>query len=109
MFGSKMDSVEKAIRKNNLATLISLSDNKDKEVSLAAIAGIASVGGQEASNYLISRLGSQDPEVRIAVARSLGTLGDKHTKAYVSAQLSKETDPEVREAMGQAMTHIKSY
>jgi len=109
MFGSKMDSVEKAIKKNNAAALIGLGDNKDKEVCLAAIAGLGSVGGQEACNYLISRLSSQEPEVRIAAAHALGALGDKHTKAFVSAQMSKETDPAVRDAMGQAMMHIKSY
>ena len=109
MFGSKMDSVEKAIKKSNAVALIGLGDNKDKEVSLAAIAGLGSVGGQDACNYLISRLNSQDSEVRVAAAHALGALGDKHTKAFISAQMNKETDPAVRDAMGQAMSHIKSY
>ncbi len=109
MFGNKMDSVEKAIKKNNAGSLIAMGGNKDKEVSLAAIAGLGCVGGQEACNYLISRLCSQEPEVRIAVAQALGAIGDKHTKAFISAQMNKETDTAVREAMGLAMSHIKSY
>lgn len=109
MFGSKMSSVEKAVKKNNPGTLMSLGDNKDREVSLAAIAGLGSIGGHEAANYLITRLQSEEPEIRLAAAQALGAIGDIHTKAFVNAQMNKETNPEVREAMSQAMAHIKSY
>ncbi|MFH1513596.1 MAG: HEAT repeat domain-containing protein [Bacillota bacterium] len=109
MFGSKLSAVEKAVKKCNAGALIAMGSNKDKEVSLAAIAGLGSVGGQEACNYLISRLSSQEPEARIAAAHALGAIGDKHTKAFISAQMNKETDTAVREAMGLAMSRIKSY
>lgn len=109
MFGSKLGAVEKAIQKNNTSALISLGENKDLEVRLAAIAGLGIVGGEEVSHFLISRLSSPEAEVRVAAAHALGALGDKHTKAFVSAQMNKETDPDIREAMGQAMMHIKSY
>ena len=109
MFGSKMGAVEKAIKKSNAGALMELAGNKEREVGLAAIVGLGAVGGHEATNFLISQLGNPDAEFRIAVAQALGVIGDKHTKAFVSAQISKETDDKVREAMGAAMANIKSY
>ncbi len=109
MFGNKMGNVEKAIKKNNAAALIGLADGKDTEVTLAAVAGLGGIGGQEACNYLISCLGNADVAIRIAAAKALGAIGDKHTKAFISAQMNKETDPQVRETMAQAMMLIKSY
>ena len=109
MFGNKMNAVEKAIRKKNANALIGLADTNDMEVHLAAIHGLGSVGGDDACNYLVSRLGSEEPEVRIAVAKALGELGDKHTKAFVTAQIAKETNPEVKEALSKAMSQIRNY
>lgn len=109
MFGNKMNQVEKAITKNNASTLIGLCDNKDQEVCLAAIAGLGTVGGEDAINFLLANLQSSDPKVRIAISQSLGALGDIHTKAFVSAQMSKEENPDVREALGKALGQIKNY
>jgi HEAT repeat protein len=109
MFGNKMNHVEKAIAKNNVSSLIDLCGDKDKGVCLAAIAGLGSVGGDDASNYLISHLQNADPKVRIGIAQALGALGDMHTKAFVSAQLSKEENPDVKEALRKALGQIKNY
>ena len=109
MFGNKMGAIEKAIKKNNSGALIDLAGNKDAEVSMAAIAGLGSIGDQEAVNFLISQLGNPQAEVRVAVAKAMGVIGDKHTKAFVSAQMSKETDEAVRQALTEAMSHIKNY
>ena len=109
MFGSKMSKVEKAIEKNNLKALLDLADAKDPEVRMAAIVGMGKVGGDDASNYLITQLRNPEAPVRIAVAQALGLLADMHTKAHVAAQLAKETDPEVRDAMSKAMGNIKDY
>jgi HEAT repeat protein len=109
MFGNKMGNVEKAIKKSNVAALIGLADGKDAEVKHAAITGLGGIGGHEACNYLISCLSNTEAATRIAAAQALGVIGDKHTKAFLSAQMNKETDPQVRETMAQAMTHIKSY
>jgi HEAT repeat protein len=109
MFGNKMNAVEKAIKKGNAGTLIDLSGNKDPEVSFAAIAGLASIGGDDASHYLITRLQSPEPEVRIAIAQALGTIANKHTKAFLAAQLKKEEDPKVKEVLQHEMGKIKEY
>lgn len=109
MFGNKMDKVAKAIEKNNAGMLIQLAENNDPSVRLAAIAGLGKVGGDETSNCLITLLHSEDKATRLAVAQALGELGDMHTKAHLAAQLSKETDPEVHEAMSKAMSSIKGY
>ena len=109
MFGNKMKQVEKAIKKDNTSKLVDLCDNKDQEVCLAAIEGLGSIGGDGAANYLVSHLQSAEPKVRIAIAHALGVLGDIHSKAAVVAQMNKEEDPDVREALSKALTHIKSY
>ena len=109
MFGNTMSHVEKAIRKKNAPALIKLCTDKDPEVCIAAIAGLGVVGGDEGSNYLISRLQSVEPSIRIAVARALGELGDMHTKAHVAAQLDKEKDPEVHKALSNALAKIRNY
>lgn len=109
MFGNKMNHVEKAIAKSNASSLINLCSDKDKDVCFAAIAGLGSVGGDDASNYLISHLQNNDPKIRIAIIQALGVLGDMHTKAFVSARLSKEENPDVQEALRKALGQIKNY
>jgi len=109
MFGDKMGKVEKAIEKQNAKALIDLADTKDTALRLAAIAGVGKVGGDDAANYLITQLADSDSQVRIAVAEALGVMGNMHTKAHISAQLNKETDPLVREAISKAMKNIKGY
>ncbi len=109
MFGNKMNAVEKAIKKSNANSLIGLANGNDLEVALAAVAGLGSIGGDDACNYLVAHVGSEAPEMRIAVAQALGKIGDMHTKAFVSAQIAKETNPEVREALTRVMSQIRSY
>lgn len=109
MFGNKMNAVEKAVGKNNAGSLIKLAGENDLSVSLAAIEGLGGVGGQEASNYLVMRLGDENRDIRIAVAKALGEIANVHTKAFLSAQMNKETDPDVKEAMREAMVNIKEY
>lgn len=109
MFGSKMSKVEKAIKTNNAHKLIELSGNNDMAVCLAAIAGLGKVRDDNATNFLISRLQNVEPKIRIAIAQALGMIGNVHTKAHLSAQMNKETEPEVREAFGAAMSNIKDY
>ena len=109
MFGNKMNAVEKAIRKNNASALVGLADGSDMEVCLAAIDGLGTVGGDEACNFLVAHVGNDAPTIRIAVAKALGRIGDKHTKAFVNAQIAKETDPEVLEELHKAMSKIRNY
>ncbi len=109
MFGNPMSKVTKAIEKKNAKVLITLADSNDLEVRKAAMIGLGKIGGEDVSNYLITRLASTDPAVRIIVADALALLGDVHTKAHVSAQMTRETDPKVRDALGKAMASIKGY
>ncbi len=109
MFGNKMNAVEKAVKKSNAGVLVGLAGNGDLSVSLAAIEGLGTVGGQAASNYLVTRLQSEEPEVRTAVAKALGKIANVHTKAFLAAQMNKETDPEIKEIMREAMVNIKEY
>ena len=109
MFGNKMNAIEKAVKKNNAGVLAGLANNHDRAVIMAAIEGLGAVGGQEASNYLVTRLGDEDKEIRVTVAKALGRIADVHTKAFLAAQMNKETDAEVKEVMREAMVNIKEY
>ena len=104
-----MGKVDKAVEKRNPGALIELAQSKDAALRLAAIAGLGKVGGDESTNYLVTQLGNAEPTVRVAVADALGAIGDMHTKAHVSAQISRETDPLVKDAMCKAMANIKGY
>ena len=109
MFGNKMNAIEKAVKKGNANALVGLADNKDEAISLEAIKALGTVGGMDASNYLVNRLQSPDVKVRMAVAKSLGEIADVHTKAFLFAQMNKETDPAVKSAMSEAMVKIREY
>ena len=109
MFGNKMEQVSKAIEKKSASKLIKLCEDTDQEVRMAAIAGLGVVGGDDASNYLVFHLKNPNPEVRVAIAKALGILGDMHTKAFVLAQMNKEKDPDVLEALRKALGTIKDY
>lgn len=109
MFGNKMNAVEKAIRKNHIPALIELSESKEEDVSLKAIEGLGSAGGDDASHYLVTRLQDPDPKRRAAVAAALGVIANKHTKAFLASQLKKEEDETVKEALLDAMVKIKEY
>jgi HEAT repeat protein len=101
--------IERAIEKKDARKLIALTESCDKDIYLAAITGLGKVGGDDAANYLTTLIQNAEPDTRIAVALALGMIGDMHTKAVLSAQLSKETEPKVREAIGAAMSGIKDY
>ncbi|MBE0600154.1 MAG: HEAT repeat domain-containing protein [Firmicutes bacterium] len=109
MFGNKTNAVEKAIRKNHVPALIELSENKDAGVSFKAIEGLGTLGGDDASHYLITRLQDTDAKVRAAVAQALGMVANKHTKAFLASQLKKETDETAKKAILDAMVKIKEY
>jgi len=76
---------------------------------LAAINGLASVGGEDAAHYLVTVLQCEEADIRLAVVQALGTIANRHTKAFLSAQLQKEKDPKVEEALRQAMVKIQDY
>lgn len=104
-----MSKVEKAIKKNNLAALAEMAEGKDENQRFEAILGLGQIGGDGAINYLVTKLNDDSPKTRIAIAQALGVIGDPHTKAHIAAQLQKETNPEVREAISKAMSHIREY
>ncbi len=109
MFGTKMDKIKKAVKNSNVKTLIELANSKDMHIKLAAIDGIGKVGGDDASNYLVMQLRNIDAQIRVAAATALGETGDIHSRAHISGQLTRETDPHIRDAMSKAVMKIGSY
>ncbi len=109
MFESKLEKVEKAVRKGNEQALIKLAELKDMECKLAAIAGLGKTSGDDGFNYLVLQVRNQDALVRTAAAKALGQTGNPHAKAYLKAQYKVETDAKARDAMNDAISKIKEF
>ncbi len=109
MFESKMEKIEKAVRKGNEQTLIKLAESKEMEYRLAAIAGLGKTRGDDGFNYLILLLRNADAQIRTVAAKALGETGNPHAKTYLKAQYKVETDPKAREAQSDAAAKIKEF
>lgn len=109
IFGNKMKQVESAIAHKKEKKLIELSQGKDPQVVLAAIAGLGKVGGENAINFLVTQLRNIDPQMRAAAATALGDIGDPHAKAHISGVLKFEKNADTVKAMHAAMAKISDY
>ena len=70
---SKLSKVEKCIQKGKENDLIKLTQDKDMEVRLAAIAGLGKLPDNDnVCNTLIGMMNDHSPEVRAACATALG-------------------------------------
>lgn len=72
----KLEKIEKCVQKGKEDELVKLVHDRDKNVRLAAIAGLGRAGKDNACNVLITLLLDDDPEIRSASASALGDLGD---------------------------------
>lgn len=109
MFGSKLNKVEKAIKKGDEPELIRLAGDKDMAVRQAAIAGLGKTNGDDGFNHLVLLIRHQDAIIRTAAAKALGESGNPHGKTYLKAQGKLEKDLTAREAMAEAAAKIKEF
>ena len=96
---SKLAKVEKCVQKGKEEELIRLSQDKEKKVRVAAIAGHGQVGKGDAYNHLVTMMEDEDPEIRIACIKALGVMKDAAADTPLRHQMSKETDEEVKAAI----------
>ena len=64
----KLEKIEKCVQKGKEDELVKLVHDRDKNVRLAAIAGLGRAGKDNACNVLITLLLDDDPEIRSASA-----------------------------------------
>ena len=104
---SKLNKVEKCIEKGKDEELVKLAQDKDLEVRLAAIAGLGKMSGKDsASNALISMMTDAEPKVRAACAAAMGELRVDRADTHLRYHLEREKDPQVIEAMEQALSAL---
>ena len=106
---AKIDKVDKALAKKNYELLVDLSKDKDKEVRLAAIDGLASIRDEIGMNTLIMILNDPDVQIRVAAAKGLGKIGNEHAKVHLEFRIKKESDPNVIAAMTECKKMLKAH
>lgn len=104
---SKLDKIQKCIEKGKESPLVKLSADKDKEVRLAAIAGMGKVGKDDSFNAMVpSMLIDEDPDIRCAAAAALGEMKNPHASAHLRYYLERESDEKVKSAIKSAIASL---
>ncbi len=104
---SKLDKIQKDIEKGKESALIKLASDKDKEVRLAAIAGMGKIGKDDSFNAMVpSMLIDEDPDIRAAAATALGVMKNAHASAHLRYYLEREKDEKVVAAIRSAIAAL---
>ena len=104
----KIKEIKAAVGKKNLELLKSYVQSSDPSVRIAALDGIARIGGFNAFHPIVGQLSSSNADVRIAAAEALVTLGDPRGRTYLMYYMEEDPSPEVREAMNAALGKMPS-
>lgn len=104
---AKLDKIQKCVDKRKESALIKLAHDKDKEVRLAAIAGMGKIGRDDSMNDLIGMLHDADADIRAACATALGEIKNDHAEAHIQYQLGKEQDEKAQQAMKNALVMLR--
>lgn len=104
---SKLEKIQKDIEKGKEAPLIKLAQDKEKEVRLAAIAGMGKVGKDDSFNAIVpAMLIDEDPDIRAAAALALGVMKNSHASAHLRYYLEREKDEKVIAAIKTAISNL---
>ena len=109
MFGSKTDKIARAIEKKKPSAMIKLAKDADPKVRIAALEGLGKIKSNDGFAILTYSLNDVDASVRAAAAKGLADLGDVHGKAHIVFAMNKEPDEKAKQAMHEAMQHLKDY
>lgn len=104
----KIEKIEKLTQKGKVGKLISLAGDKDKDVRVAAIAGLGKLAENEDSlNALIGMMENEDPDIRKAVVTALGDSKGSYVETKLRYCMSHEKDSQVLEAAREALKKIR--
>jgi len=104
----KLKQISRAVEKKNIAQLQAHAQSTDPELRIAAVNGLAEVGGNGVFQPLIAQLSCPHPDVRIAAAAALGKLGEQRGRSFLLHYMNSDPDTEVRKAMRKALANLPS-
>jgi len=109
--GNNIEKINQLAQKGKAAKILPFLKSKDQPTRIAAIRGLGRCANdEEAYNNLTSMMSTtSDKEELIAIYDSLGELGKEQTFYHLSHYISKETDPQLLEAMRKAMAKIRQH
>ena len=99
---------EKLASKRKFGSIAKHLKSKNPEVRLDALYGLGFCGGEDAINVLTNWSNSEDPKERLESVKALAKCGKDYSITQMRYQLQSETDPEVIDAMKEAMATIRS-
>ncbi len=103
----KLEKIQKCVEKGKEGALVKLSSDKDKEVRLAAIAGMGKIGKDDSFNAMVpAMLIDEDPDIRAAAAEALGVMQNVHASAHLRYYLEREKDEKVIAAIHNAISAL---
>lgn len=104
---SKVDKVEKYVKKGKVDKLTVLAHDTDKEVALAAISGLEKmISNEQSMNTLVGMLENENPEIRKAAVTALGSSSGSYVETQLRYCIGHETNLEVLQAAKDAMARI---
>ena len=104
---SKLDKVKKYAEKGKEDKLIALANDSDKEVRIAAIHGLASIGKEDSFNALIHMMDDSDTDIKISVIEALGNSHSSYADTHLRYALAHETDAKIQDAIRKALAALK--
>lgn len=94
-----LSKMQKAVAKKKSGPIIDLMKKADKEVLIKALEALGQIGDEDATNRITHYLDHEDKDVRLAACRGALVINTEYMKTRVRYQLSKETDPDVKQKM----------
>lgn len=101
--------IDKAVQKKKIDVLQAHAQSTDVSVRIAAINGLAEVGGSAVFQPLIAQLSCSNPDIRIAAAEALGRMGDSRGRSYLLHYMESDPDSRVRASMRKALSMLPSH
>lgn len=105
----KIDKIEKYVKSGKVKKVITLALNDDKEVRLAAIAGLGKlVESEDAMNALINMMDDIDVDIREAAVTALGESRDSYVETQLSYCISHDKEAKVIDAAKKSLEKIRA-
>lgn len=104
----KIEKIEKLAGKGKAEKVLKFFGDKDKEVRLAAIAGVSGmIENEDVRNAIVGLTEDADPDIRKAAITALGTGSGSYVETRLRYCLTHEKDEKVLQAMRDALANQK--
>ena len=104
----KIEKIEKLAGKGKSDKVLKFIQDKNKEVRLAAIAGVSGmIEDENVRNTIVGLTGDADPDIRKAAITTLGTGSGSYVETRLRYCLTHEKDEKVLQAVKEALANQK--